>query len=91
MRWERSRERVCVLEDVCSCLVVVVRMMGPCAVLPVLTDEEGMACGYCEGAAGLGRRPELLVNGWVASGSKEERTELDMVAKKGVWSACGGV
>ncbi len=27
----------------------------------------------------MGRRPELLVKGWVASGSNEERTELDMM------------
>ena len=55
-----------------ACMGAVVRMMGPgvCAALE--------AWGYCEGGAGLGRRPELLVNGWVARGSKEERTELDM-------------
>lgn len=29
----------------------------------MVLEEEGIACGYCEGAAGLGRRPELFVNG----------------------------
>jgi hypothetical protein len=41
---------------------------------------EGSGIGYCEGAAGFGRRPEVLVNGWTARGSKDARTEdLDMV------------
>ena len=57
---------------------VVARMMGPCVPWLVFADA-GTGCANCEGAAGLGRTAELLVKGWVASGSKEERTELDMV------------
>ena len=30
-----------------------------------------MGCGNCEGATGLGRRPELFVNGCVARGSND--------------------
>lgn len=35
-------------------------------------------CGYWDGAVGLGRRPELFVNGWVARGSNDENTEEDI-------------
>ena len=55
--------------------------MGPCDTpleVGKALDGEGCGWGYCEGAAGLGSTAELLVKGWVASGSKEERTELDM-------------
>ena len=56
--------------------------MGPCAgawLAGWALEEEGTGWGDWDGAAGLGRRPELFVKGWVASGLKEESTELDMV------------
>ena len=40
-----------------------------------LVLDVGIGSGYWDGAAGLGNRPELLVNGWVARGSKDESTE----------------
>ena len=52
----------------------------------------GMGRGNCEGAAGLGRRPELLVNGWVARGSNELSAEWDMLSR-GDWDVlevCSG-
>lgn len=56
----------------------VVRMMGP---WPLFAGDafDGEWWGYCEGAAGLGRSPELLVKGWVARGSKDLSTEFDMM------------
>jgi len=33
--------------------------------------DVGMGRGYLEGLGGWGTRPELLVNGWVAKGSKD--------------------
>lgn len=57
----------------------VVRMMGP---WPLFAGDalDGEWWGYCEGAAGFGRSPELFVKGWVARGSKDFSTELDMAA-----------
>ena len=40
-----------------------------------LVLDVGIGSGYLDGAAGLGNRPESLVNGWVARGSKDESTE----------------
>lgn len=71
-----------------ACTGAVERMMGPCGAWLAL-DDDGTGWGYCDGAAGLGRRPELFVNGWVASGSKEERTELDMAVVKMRVVVCG--
>lgn len=31
--------------------------------------------GYCEGMGGWGTTPELLVNGWVAKGSKDSSSD----------------
>ena len=71
-----------------ACTGAVERMMGPCGAWLAL-DDDGTGWGYCDGAAGLGRRPELFVNGWVASGSKEERTELDMAVVRVRVVVCG--
>lgn len=46
---------------------------------------EGNDVGYCEGAAGLGSRPEEFVNGWTARGSKDARTECDMAVAEEEW------
>lgn len=40
---------------------------------------EGSGWGYCDGGVGFGRRPDELVKGCTASGSKDAKTECDMV------------
>ena len=46
---------------------------------------DGSDLGYCDGGVGLGSSPEVLVKGWTARGSKDARTEWDMV----VWRRVG--
>ena len=43
---------------------------------------DGSGIGYCEGWTGFGSKPDVLVNGWTARGSKEASTEdLDMAVE----------
>lgn len=42
-------------------------------------ELEGIGCGYWDGGVGCGSRPEELVNGCTARGSKEASAEGDMM------------